>query len=137
MHFSGSSARTARLQRWAWPAYALLVVLGIAADQLLPEGDLLQSILYDVVGLSAVAAILAGLLINRPERPVPWVLLAVGNLLFVVGDVLWTLIEQSSGEIPYPSIADLAYLAGYPSLVLAFVICVGLRVRGGDRAALL
>jgi diguanylate cyclase (GGDEF)-like protein len=131
----GGRALDAR--RWAWPTYAALVAMGIAMELALPAGELIQSIVYDVVGLSAVIAILLGIALNRPERPLPWILLALGNLLFVVGDVLWTVVEQVTGEIPYPSIADLAYLGGYPFLILAFLICVGLRVRGGDRAALL
>jgi diguanylate cyclase (GGDEF)-like protein len=112
-------------------------VVGVAIHVGLPVGDLSQSTWYDIVGASAVGAILAGIVIHRPAKPIPWLLLAFGNLLFVVGDVLWTVIEEATGEIPFPSIADIAYLAGYPVLVVAFLISVGHRIRGGDRAALL
>jgi diguanylate cyclase (GGDEF)-like protein len=128
---------TVDVRRWAWPTYAALVAMAIAMELVLPTGELLQSVVYDIVGLSAVVAILVGVALHRPERPLPWILLALGNLLFVVGDVLWTVVGQATGEIPYPSVADLAYLGGYPFLIVAFLICVGLRVRGGDRAALL
>jgi diguanylate cyclase (GGDEF)-like protein len=132
---SRSFARSAA--RRPWIIYAALAAAGVAIHLALPAGELIQSAWYDVVGGSAVLAILAGILIHRPARPLPWLLLALGNLLFVVGDVLWTVLEELTGDIPYPSVADLAYLAGYPFLVVALLISVGLRIRGGDRAALL
>ena len=43
----------------------------------------------------------------------PWILMAVGQALFVAGDLLWNWYEVI-GEDPFPSMADVLYLAGYP-----------------------
>ena len=122
----------------ARPATAFAVLAGVAVlvHRLLPTGSLPQNLVYDAVGVAAVAAIVAGVVIYRPERPQPWLLLAAGQLLFVTGDALWTILELM-GESPFPSIADVAYLLGYPLLVVAFLMAIRLRVRGGDRAGLL
>ena len=117
-------------------AFALLAGLLLLVHRLLPTGELPQNLMYDAVGLTAVGAIVAGVVINRPERPQPWLLLAAGQLMFVVGDVLWTALELM-GEEPFPSIADVAYLLGYPLLVVAFLMSIRFRVRGGDAAGLL
>ncbi len=39
--------------------------------------------------------------------------MAVGQGLFVAGDLLWNWYEII-GEDPFPSMADVLYLAGYP-----------------------
>ena len=117
-------------------AFAVLAGLAVLVHRLLPTGSLPQNLVYDAVGVAAVTAIVAGVVIYRPERPQPWLLLAAGQLLFVTGDALWTILELM-GESPFPSIADVAYLLGYPLLVVAFLMAIRLRVRGGDRAGLL
>ena len=117
-------------------AFAVLAGLAVLVHRVLPTGSLPQNLVYDAVGIAAVAAIVAGVVVYRPERPQPWLLLAAGQLLFVTGDALWTILELL-GESPFPSIADVAYLLGYPLLVVAFLMAIRRRVRGGDRAGLL
>ena len=90
-------------------AFALIAGFAVLVHRLLPTGSLPQNLVYDGIGMAAVAAIVAGVLIYRPERPQPWLLLAAGQLLFVTGDALWTILELM-GESPFPSIADVAYL---------------------------
>ena len=117
-------------------AFAVLAGLAVLVHRLLPTGSLPQNVVYDGIGVAAVAAIVAGVVIHRPERSQPWLLLAAGQLLFVTGDALWTILELM-GESPFPSVADIAYLLGYPLLVVAFLMAIRLRVHGGDRAGLL
>jgi diguanylate cyclase len=116
--------------------YALAATLGIAVHFALPTGSLEQSAVYDLFGFVSVLAIVAGVIRYRPERPLAWLLIAAAQLLFVVGDVLWTWME-SIGESPFPSFADVAYVAGYPLFGLGLALAIRVRVRGGDRAGLL
>jgi diguanylate cyclase len=102
----------------------------------LPAGSVAQDVVFAFIGLTACAAIAVGIRRNRPARPVPWVLLGVSQLLFVTGDTLFAILAHL-GETPFPSVADLAYLAGYPFLVLAFLQMTWIRVRGGDWNGLL
>ena len=77
----------------------------------LETGILPQSLLYDVIGGSAVAAALLGVWWNKPDRRAPWILMAVGQGLFVAGDLLWNWYEVV-GEDPFPSMADVALSRG-------------------------
>jgi signal transduction histidine kinase len=84
----------------------------------LPSGGAAQSTIYAVLGGGAVLGTLWAVRRHRPERALPWILLAFGNGLFVVGDVIG--IVQSNP--PTVSAADVAYLAGYPLLVAGLLI---------------
>jgi len=130
-----AARQTARAHGW-W-LFGLLALLGIGLHTVLPTGDVVQAAVYDLIGIASVAGIVGGVVLHAPERRFPWLVFAGGQLLFVLGDVLWTALEWQTGEIPFPSIADVAYLGGYPFLALAMVGFVRLRVRGGDRAGLL
>jgi diguanylate cyclase (GGDEF)-like protein len=102
----------------------------------LPAGGLEQGLLYEAIGLSAVVAIVVGVRLFQPSYRLPWYAMAVGQLCFVLGDFIWLVYEQL-GEAPFPSIADVFYLAGYPFLGAAFLLFIRRRVAGGDRAGLL
>ncbi len=116
--------------------FAIGGALAIGVHYAMPWGSLPQQVLYELIALASVVAIFAGIRIHRPARPMPWVLLALSQLMFVIGDVIWVVLDQM-GESPFPSIADVAYLAGYPLLIGAFLLCVRIRIRGGDRTGLL
>ena len=118
------------------PLARVYLVAGLTATGLyflLPWDSLAQAILYDVIGLSAAAAVVAGTRINRPSLPVAWYLFAAGLFAFAAGDVLFNLYAWAwHRDPPIPSVADVFYLAGYPFLTLGLVLLV-LRVRPGDR----
>jgi signal transduction histidine kinase len=85
-----------------------------------------QNNLYDVVGLGSALAIAAGVALNKPDYPLPWLLFAGGNMLFAVADVIFNQLVSP----PVPSIADWFYLAGYPLLTLGLLL---LLMRAGGR----
>jgi len=120
----------------AWIAAACIGALFIALFLALPQGSVEQSAVYDVCGLSMVGLALAGIRAHRPSGWLPWLILAAGQLAFVIGDVIWT-VYQANGEDPFPSIADASYIVGYPILALGLAIAIRRRVSGGDRAGLL
>jgi len=43
-----------------------------------------------------------------------WQLVALAFLLYFAGDVIWSIFEVGLDESPFPSVADVAYLAFYP-----------------------
>lgn len=124
------------VKHWAWVAVpaigAALVLLFFA----LPAASNEQSAVYDAAGIATVAVALAAIWIHRPAGWVPWLLMAAGQLAFVVGDILWT-IYAALGEDPFPSTADIAYLLGYPFMAIGLLVAVRRRITGGDRASLL
>ncbi|HEX2024881.1 MAG TPA: hypothetical protein VHH92_00645, partial [Actinomycetota bacterium] len=94
-----------------------------------------QNVLYELIGVLGVAGILVGVRINRPARRAPWYLLAAGIGLLVVGDIAWT-IYAWLGPTPYPSLADVLYLAGYPVVAAGILMLRRPAGRTVDRARL-
>ena len=119
-----------------WMAYLAVGALLLVVHAVLETGSLPQSLLYDVIGGSAVAVALIGVWRNRPERRLPWVLMAIGQASFVAGDLLWNWYEVI-GEDPFPSMADVLYLAGYPFIAAGLLLLIRRRVGDGDRGGLL
>lgn len=102
------------LQRLLSPRLAVAVAV-LVTHAVLPAGAW-RDVLYATVG--TVCAVQAGRAARRiagPQRDA-WRLLALGLGAWVVGDVLWTVLEQGLHVSPFPSVADVAYLASYPLL---------------------
>jgi diguanylate cyclase len=69
---------------------------------------------YVAVILGVAAAATRRLERNRRA----WQLILAGNVCFLVGDATYSLLDFVLGDDPYPSIADLFYLMGYPILAV-------------------
>lgn len=80
------------------------------------HGSVLRDMYY-AYGFSSVAAITAGLAWHHPQRRFPWIAFALGQLLFVAGDIAFDLY---SGRTIYHflSVADVLYLSAYPILAI-------------------
>jgi diguanylate cyclase (GGDEF)-like protein len=121
----------------AWRIYLAGGMAAVALYFLLPLEEPWSSLAYDLIGLSSVVAILVGVRRHRPARPLIWWSFAVGQLLFVVGDAVYAVIEQVLGQSPFPSAADGFYLAGYPILAMGLLVLIRGRISGRDRAGLI
>lgn len=129
---SPSGGATPRL----WVAYLLLGALLIVGYALAPDRTM-QNALYSVLTLLAVTAILVGIRVHRPVSRAPWLLFAAGQLLWAFGDAVEVGYEQLGRELPYPSWADVAYLAAYPVLALGLGLMIISRDRRPDRTRML
>lgn len=120
------------------PVLACVAIVAILSAVYFVPGlpQLARDLVYSAIGVVAGLAVLAGVRIHRPEHPRPWYLLAAGVLLFALGDAIW-MVLAAMGEEPFPSSADIAYLLGYPALMLAFTYMIAVRVDRGDRSGLL
>jgi diguanylate cyclase (GGDEF)-like protein len=78
----------------------------------LPDGPLRDD-LYLVIGAASVGAVLWGIHRHRPSAVTPWLLMAAGQALWVLGDFMYD--EPSSGSATW---AKAMYLAAYPLLAL-------------------
>jgi hypothetical protein len=87
-----------------------------------------QALLYPTLGMVSVGAIGWGIYLHRPSRPAPWVLVAGGILLWVLGDIAYAAYELLRGAAPFPSLADALYLSGY--LVVAGGLGLSVRRSG-------
>jgi CheY-like chemotaxis protein/signal transduction histidine kinase len=107
----------------AWGAVAVSAVL-IGAYYLLPPDA--QSIAYVVIGVLAVAGVVAGTIINiAPGQRLAWWLFAGGLACQVAGDAVFAVYEVAlDREPPLPSLADAFYLSGYPLLAVGAFLLV-------------
>ncbi len=95
-------------------------------------------VLWSSLASSCAVAIVRGITTHRPARPSAWWLLAAAVTVFAAGDttynVLTTLLGQDN---PFPSLADVFYLAMYPLAAVGLLQLVRRRSGGQNRGALL
>jgi len=93
---------------------------------------------YNLIGGSAVVALIVGARKNSQGRRLPWYLFALAQALFVTGDVLAYNYTRFFGVVlPFPSIADAFYLAVGPLLVAGLVLLIRERNETRSRAGLI
>ncbi|GAB2588265.1 hypothetical protein Aab01nite_48980 [Paractinoplanes abujensis] len=93
---------------------------------------------WATIGLSASAMVLVGIRVHRPSRRLPWFLLSAVVASFTLGDTTYNVLTDFLGDAnPFPSLADLFYLAVYPMLAAALLVFIRARSGTDNRAALL
>ncbi len=130
--FVAGLSRGGPLHRVRLAHLCLIAGLAIAYELVPPEWQTSLSLL---ASSSAVAAILVGVAIHRPSNPTPWILLASGFALYVVGDVGSTLYKaRGAAPPPFPNLSDIPYLAFYPVIFIALARFLRVQAQR-DRAA--
>jgi diguanylate cyclase (GGDEF)-like protein len=118
---------------WLW--YLLAGLGAVAVYYLGPEG-LLTSATYSAVGVSAAVAILIGTHIHRPSRRLPWVLMALGQLIWALADTIGSVWAEVDPDA-FPTPADPVYLIGYPVTAAGIWLLIRGRRTREDRAGAL
>jgi diguanylate cyclase (GGDEF)-like protein len=78
--------------------------------------DTALGLIYDAVVVSAGVACLLRASRGGRERPA-WLVIAAAVFAWAAAEVYWTLYIEANAEAPYPSPADIGYLAFYPLAV--------------------
>src|SRR5579863_3749518 len=91
---------------------------------LFPSSVVTQDAIYEIFGGGCVVAILWSIWRWRPGLRLPWLVFALGNALFVAGDIAFDI----SPNAAKPAVADDLYLIAYP---LFAALPVMLLVRSG------
>lgn len=105
----GGAPKGGRAWQWLLAGGLLLPILYIA----IPYGTI-AAIVY--IAASLFAAVFVAVAVYRRPRPfcpAAWILLACGLALTTFGHVIWYWLELR-GFVPFPSVADVVYLAAYP-----------------------
>ncbi|TML33824.1 MAG: HAMP domain-containing histidine kinase [Actinobacteria bacterium] len=113
-----------------WALYAASVaVLGVAYFAV-GANSIPQAAIYQALSLGAIGAIVTGLIRYKPQRRIPWFLFGAGLVLWTLGDGYWDAYSWFlRTEAPFPSIADVAYVGGYPLLIAATFVVARARAR--------
>jgi diguanylate cyclase (GGDEF)-like protein len=102
-----------------------------AAEYTLHFSETLMSVLndsaYDAIVLAAGAVCLARGVASKRDRAA-WILIGVAIASWGAGDVYWTYAVINDPNPPYPSFADLGYLALYPPAYVAMYLLLRSRV---------
>jgi len=121
----------------AWRIYLVVAAAGTVCYFFAP-GVAHSGALFNVLGLSAVAAILVGARMHRPDQRLPWYLFAIAQTFFVVGDFLY---YTAPGIFHYtanfPSAGDAFYITVYPLIIAGLLLLIHTRSPRRDLAALL
>ncbi|MEA2312793.1 MAG: hypothetical protein QOE28_2761 [Solirubrobacteraceae bacterium] len=83
------------------------------------------------LGSAGVCAVRA---LRRSEERAAWAMMALGLLMWGLGDLYFTLVQWNLEEIPTPSPADAGWLLFYPPVYAALVLLYRARVRGRGNA---
>jgi len=123
-----------KLKRYVLGCYAVWVVFLIAAYYGLPA---LRIETWGLIGLSGVIAIVAGVVLNRPARRTPWLVLAAAQASFAAGQFSFLIAAKVGVVLPFPSFADALYLLTFPLYAVAFLIFIKCRSPDKDRRSLI
>ena len=94
--------------------------------------------IWVLIGLGGVLAVILGLVVNRPARVTPWLLLAAAILILAAGQLPLVNAQPSHGNLALPSPLAFVSLAGYllcAAGLLIFIRCRTTR-RGRQRSLL-
>jgi diguanylate cyclase (GGDEF)-like protein len=120
----------ARVLRGALAILLLGGTLLVALHYWLGIGDSLHfaigSIVYDAVVLGAGVACLVRASAFGPERRA-WILLGLAILVWGLAEVYWAAFIEGNPDAPYPSPADIGYLAFYPLAYAGLALLVRAR----------
>lgn len=119
----GDSAR-----RW-WLALGGVSLLFALAYAVIPQRyvALRELGIYNAVTTASWIAVLIGVRRYRPTAPRAWLLIGFGLLAWSLGDLAWSLYEVAGAEVPYPSVADVFYVSGYPLVAAGLAVAVRAR----------
>jgi diguanylate cyclase (GGDEF)-like protein/PAS domain S-box-containing protein len=120
----------------SWRVFLASSLAATAGFFLLPAGGRAQAVVQITLNVGAFAAIVAGLLVHRPEGRGAWWVLAAGEALYVAAGVVFYAYPAFTGAVlPFPSVADALYLGAYAVLVVGVALLAS--CRGRDWSGLL
>jgi diguanylate cyclase (GGDEF)-like protein len=122
--------------RRLWIGYGAVSVVLTLVRAVVPEGSFAAAAVTFGYPVLTIAAIGLGIRFNRPARKLPWILLLIMTIAGGAGNVVLS-VYLFHGSVPFPSSADVLWLACYPLLLAGLMLLVnGLSWRR-DRAGIL
>jgi two-component system, cell cycle response regulator len=111
--------------------YAVVILWGLGSESL---QDAVGRWVYDAVVLGASLVVLARAALHEAERRA-WLALGAGLLLWALGQTYYSVVLYYASPAPFPSPADVLFLAFYPASYLALVMLLRARVARLDPLA--
>ena len=115
---------------WGYLGAALIAALAYLA---LPDGSLIEGLVFVAAHLSLVVVLWVGTRESRTTRPGPWIVIlvamalyALANFLFFIGPLAFDLV------LPYPSFVDGMYIVAQAAILFALGALVVNRASGNS-----
>jgi diguanylate cyclase (GGDEF)-like protein/PAS domain S-box-containing protein len=124
-------------RRRALRVYLVAGAIDLAGYPFLRHTGVAYDCWYQSFSLLAIAAIFVGCRLHRPRSLAAWAALAAGQTLFAAGDFAYLAYKLLGESTPFPSLADLLYLSGYPAICAALLLMIRSRSPGRDWASLI
>lgn len=125
---------TSTMRRWWRQAYLAVMGAMTVLYFALPDAP---RFIWTAIGCLSVAAIVVGVLVNRPRKALPWWLVAAGTATFIAGDTAYDVLTGPLGlQDPFPSVADVFYLCTYPLFAGGLLLLIRAQRRERDGEAL-
>jgi diguanylate cyclase (GGDEF)-like protein len=117
----------------AWQWVLVIGIIAIGAYFALP-GAAAKDAAYSAIGIASVGGVLLAVRIRDQAGRRSWDLIAAGNLCFVLGDGVYDVYQfVLHRAVPFPSLADALYLAGYPFIFWGVLRLTSVAGRPGAR----
>ncbi len=100
------------------------------------DDPLAAGIYWDVAILAVLVTGAHGAM-RTLRRPLPWLMVLAGQLMFLVGDASWIVLEHVVHSDRYPNIGDAFYLGGYLPITAGLLMMLHRQRRGRDVAVLI
>jgi diguanylate cyclase (GGDEF)-like protein/PAS domain S-box-containing protein len=114
----------------SWRVFLAWSLAATAGFFVLPSGGRAQAVVQIMLNVGALAAVVAGLLVHRPDGRGAWWTLAAGQALYVAAGVVFYGYPAFTGAVlPFPSVADALYLGAYAVLVVGVALLASRRGR--------
>ena len=106
----------------AWHVYLLLGSLSMG-PYFLVSSQTAQHTLRLLLIVSALAAVVIGVHVHRPSRPLPWYLFAVALVMSILGTLTYGYYEVVVGIMaPLVTLADVYFIASYACAAAALLL---------------
>jgi PAS domain S-box-containing protein len=121
---------------------ALVVLAHLAIITLVQSPDLriaLDDMLFPLANGLSAGGLLYAWRSETSDRQVraAWGLLALAQLFYALGDVIWAVIEAGLRQNPFPSLADGPYLLFYPVFLIGILLLPPAYISRSDRLKML
>jgi diguanylate cyclase len=120
------------------PAFMYLMACVVAIAAYFVSSAIVQTVIYQALGAGSAVGVFVGVVRFRPEHKAPWLFIAAGLLALTVADLIYNLYDWVFHiAAPFPSWADVSYLAGYVLIPLGLTLLVRTRHGGFSRSSLI
>ncbi len=117
-----------------WKTYLTIVLGAIAVFFFIPGDSVAQTVVKVGIGWVAAASIVIGVRLHKVAAPLPWYLFAGGVFLNASGILVEAYLSRNVVDPPYPSLADVFWLALYPAVFVGLALIIRRRSAGRDWA---